>query len=528
VRRLAVALVALASAVFAPVWCRADEPQPPASWAGAPIPADAPPASLLRPATLRATFRAPRVGTALYVGTPWYVRDLSVTLIGPGGRRERIDATADLPGHMLGLRLPSDAWQADRIELEATTVSIAAPPYLLPAEQLAQIAWRTWWYAALFGLFAALALASGALAAALRSRAATAFATAMTAQAGLMIPWLGIVRPSPLISQPLHAVLQSAAYAALATLVMTAAWKAHPPRWATAALIALVGANVVAVAGGDVLQDLWIVPDAVAQSLVVALDLALVALAVLAVRSRVRGARLLLAGTLAGALTFAAGVVPLFPDAFARAAPLTGSALEALLLALALGAHLTRRETERRRPAPGEHVDGLTELANRAAAEHRLATTWEAAAQADSPLAALLIDLDHFRKYNDEYGHAAGDDALRRVANALASAAARQEDCIARYDSDAFVMLLPGTDLTGAQRVAHAARSAVTELDIPNGGAPSKRLTVSIGAAALIPAPGTEAPELLRRASTALYIAKTMGRNRVVADEPIAVAPAMR
>jgi diguanylate cyclase (GGDEF)-like protein len=527
VMRRTAAVLGLAAALLPPAWCCAAEPQAPASWTGAPIPGEAPPASLLRPATLRATFRAPRVGTALYVGTPWYVRDLSVTLVGPGARRERIVAAPDLPGHMLGLRLPTDAWQADRIELEATTVSTAAPPYLLPAEQLAQIAWHTWWYAALFGFFAALALGGMAIAASLRSRAAVAFTVAMGAQAALIVPWLGIMRPSPAISQPLHAVLQSAVYAGLAAFALAFLRSVRVPRWASIALFALVVGNAAAVTGGDVLQDMWFFPDIATQALVVALRLAFVVLSVAAVRAGVRGARLLLAGTLTGALTFAAGVFPIFPDAFARAAPLPGSAIEALLLALALGAHLTRRETERPRPAaPGEHVDGLTELANRTAADHRLAVAWEAAAHAQSPLAALLVDADHFRRYNEEYGHVAGDDALRRIANALARAAARQEDCVARYDDDAFVLLLPGTDLPGAQRVAQTALSAVARLDMPHGGAPSKRLTVSIGIASLVPAAGLKSTELLRRASTALYIAKTMGRNRVVADEPIVVPSA--
>ncbi|MBV9439024.1 MAG: hypothetical protein JOZ24_03425, partial [Candidatus Eremiobacteraeota bacterium] len=203
--RRAAVVVALAAAFLPPAWCSADEPQVPATWTGAPIAGDSSPASLLHPATLRAAFRVPRVGTALYVGTPWYVRDLSVTVVGPGERRETIAATTDLPGRMLGLRLPADAWQADRVELEATTVSAAAPPYLLPAEQLAQIGWRNWWYAALFGLFAMLALLHGALAAMLRSRTFAWFAAAMAGEAGLLVPWLGIVRPPPEISQPLHA-----------------------------------------------------------------------------------------------------------------------------------------------------------------------------------------------------------------------------------------------------------------------------------------------------------------------------------
>ncbi|HEY0613076.1 MAG TPA: GGDEF domain-containing protein [Candidatus Elarobacter sp.] len=514
----------LAAAAFQPVPGRAAEPQPPASWSGAPIAGDAPAASLLRPATVHAAFRAPRVGTALYVGTPWFVRDLSVTVVGPGARRETLIGTSDLPGRMLGVRLPSDAWQADRVEVEASTVSTAAPLYLLPAEELARIAWRTWWYAALFGLFGALAIAGGTLAATLRSRLSAIFAALMAAQGALLVPWLGIVRPVPEVSQPLHALLQCDVFAALAAFALAFARAVPPPSWLARAVYALLAFNVIAVIGGDVLQDLWIIPDIAAQALAAALHLSLVAVAVLALRARISGARWFAAATITAALCALAGVVPLLPDAFVRSLPLTGSAVAALLLTLALTAHLGKRESGRPAAAPrGANLDGLTEIANRTTADDHVERAWHAAAIARTPLATLLVDVDHLRKYNEIYGHLAGDDALRRIAGVLAGCASRRDDLAARYDGDTLLVVLCDTDLAGARSVAESILAAVARLEIAHGGAPSKRLSVTVGAAALVPDAGTETGELLRRAATALYIAKTMGRNRVVTDEPITV-----
>ena len=559
IRRAAV-LVALAAAWLPPAWCAADDRPPPAV-VGAPIPAGPPSpaaASLFRPAAIHATFRVPQAGTALYVGTPWFVRDLTVTITGPGGRRATIPATSDLPGHMLGVRLPADAWQADRIDVDASTVSTAAPPYLLAAEQLAFIGWRNWSYAAFFGLFVALALAGAGLALRHRSRTAAWYAVAAAAQAGLLVPWLGIVRPPPEISQPLHAALQSLAFVALALFAFAFLRGVRIPRSAATALWALVALNVVAVTAGDVLQDLYPLPDLATQSIAGAFDLAYVVLAVIAIRANGAGAISFLAATALGAIGFIAGIVTqlaAFPPLAAtllQSAPLEATALETVLLALALTAHLhhPREQTAaaqattpaHRRTQPA-HLDGLTEIPNRTGLDEHLTAAWERARRTNTPLAALLLDIDHFHTYNDTYGHLAGDDVLRRIAATLTATASRNDDVAGRYDGDKFLALLPATDLAGARHIADALRTAVNALDLANGAVPSKRLTVSIGVASVIPqaaavsigAPpagvtvtAADAPELLRRAATALHVAKTMGRNRAVADEPIAPPIAFR
>ncbi|HEY6236498.1 MAG TPA: diguanylate cyclase, partial [Candidatus Elarobacter sp.] len=457
--RRAAVLVALAAS-FLPVPAPAADANVPVAHVGGPLAGEAPAASLLRPATMRATFRVPPADTALYVGTPWFVRDLKVTVVGPGARRRTLAAATDLPGRMLGLRLPADAWQADRIELEAGIVSAAAPPYLLTAEQLAQIAWRTWWYAAAFGALAALALVHGILAATLRSRACSDLAAALAAQAGLTIPWLGLVRPPPEISQPLHAALQSLVFAALTMLALGFAGRAHVPRGLRVAVWSLVALNAAVVVGGDGMQDLWPLPDVLVQATVIVLELALVAIAVAAARNGIAGARYFIAATALTALGSVLGAIPA-NSALLQAAPLAATALAAPLLALALFAqreherqriHDRERERERDELAPEParlpqtnpaHVDGLTGLANRPALDTALAVACERAAAAQTPLAALLVDVDHFHRYNEFYGHHAGDDVLRRIATALSVTVSHQTGALAgRYGGKEFLALL--------------------------------------------------------------------------------------
>jgi diguanylate cyclase (GGDEF)-like protein len=454
---------------------------------------------------------------------------------------------------MLGLRLPADAWQADRVELEAVTVSAAAPPYVLTAEQLAHIAWRTWWYAAVFGALAALALVHGILAVVVRARACGWLAAALAAQAGLTIPWLGIVRPPPEISQPLHAALQSLAFVALTAFAFAFAARVRFARRIRLALWCLVALNAAAVAGGDVMQDLWPVPDALAQAAVAAWEFACVAIAVTAARGGIGGARFYLAATACAAAGFVLGAIPA-NAAVLQSAPLAATALAAPLLALALFAQRRHDEREqqhenepepeveqqRQREAERAHearaqVDGLTGIANRPALDDALARACEHAAAAHEPLAAMLVDLDHFRRYNELYGHLAGDDVLRHVAAALSIATSHHDGALAgRYAGKEFLALLPHADLPAAKHIAATALAAIDALEIAHGSTPLRRLTASIGVAAITPshqttttttAITTTAADLIRRASTAAYIAKAMGRARVIADEPVLAPP---
>jgi diguanylate cyclase (GGDEF)-like protein len=156
--------------------------------------------------------------------------------------------------------------------------------------------------------------------------------------------------------------------------------------------------------------------------------------------------------------------------------------------------------------------DGLTGIANRRRFDARLESLWRMQSGAAEPLAVLLVDIDHFKAYNDGYGHLAGDDCLRRVANALGSV----DDEIARYGGEEFALLLLSGDRAEVEAQARRLHAAVAALDLEHRHAPSGRVSVSVGAAMLASAAAGPAAQLLARADEALYEAKRQGRDRVV------------
>ena len=164
-------------------------------------------------------------------------------------------------------------------------------------------------------------------------------------------------------------------------------------------------------------------------------------------------------------------------------------------------------------------LDALTGLANRRHFDRRLVSEWSRAARLNRhlrfPVALVLLDVDHFKAYNDLYGHLAGDECLRRVAEVLRAATHREGDLAARYGGEEFACLLPGTDQEGAWSVAEAIRLQIEELAIPHGApGASPTLTISAGVAAHAPLPEMTPDQLLEAADLALYSAKAMGRNR--------------
>lgn len=167
-------------------------------------------------------------------------------------------------------------------------------------------------------------------------------------------------------------------------------------------------------------------------------------------------------------------------------------------------------------------VDPLTGLFNKRYFE--TAMEWEIlqARREDSPLAALMIDVDHFKKYNDGYGHLAGDTTLTEVARAIRSGASRPRDVAARFGGEEFVVLLPATDLEGAALVAETIRAGLQERGLAHRDAPGGVVSVSIGVSCIAPAHAADvaaaALALLDRADRALYDAKANGRNRVSCD----------
>jgi diguanylate cyclase (GGDEF)-like protein len=153
--------------------------------------------------------------------------------------------------------------------------------------------------------------------------------------------------------------------------------------------------------------------------------------------------------------------------------------------------------------------DGLTLVANRRHFDDTLALEWRRAIRNSLPLSLLMVDIDFFKIFNDEHGHQAGDDVLRRVAQVLRECVHRAADAVARYGGEEFVVLLPETDAAHAREIGESLRRGIEQLGT---------VTASIGVATAIASRETQAETLLRRADEALYEAKRLGRNRVVAS----------
>jgi len=160
-------------------------------------------------------------------------------------------------------------------------------------------------------------------------------------------------------------------------------------------------------------------------------------------------------------------------------------------------------------------TDSLTGAANRRAFTERIEAEWRRCARAQLPLALILADVDHFKMYNDYYGHQAGDACLEQVARAMQRTAGRAQDMVARYGGEEFAVILPNQSLKGAAIVAERIRRRVEQLRVPNGFAPLRHVTVSIGAATAIAGPDNDASQLVAIADAALYRAKHLGRNRI-------------
>lgn len=159
--------------------------------------------------------------------------------------------------------------------------------------------------------------------------------------------------------------------------------------------------------------------------------------------------------------------------------------------------------------------DALTGLYNRRCLDQVLLEAWKAAGARREPLSLLMIDIDHFKQLNDRYGHAAGDDCLREVANRLQRHATTLGGVVARYGGEEFVVVLAATDADIAQALAEALRTAVAAAPVKTAPAPLW-VTISVGAATARPQTRDSLGATLKRADEALYQAKREGRNRVV------------
>ncbi len=166
------------------------------------------------------------------------------------------------------------------------------------------------------------------------------------------------------------------------------------------------------------------------------------------------------------------------------------------------------------------NYDALTGAASRRFFDEALSREWYRALRSARPLALVMIDIDCFKLYNDSFGHPAGDDCLRRIADTVSAYARRAGDPFARYGGEEFAVLLPDTSAGDAASLAERMRRDVEAQSIPIPNSPiSSVVTISLGITSMIPQSHSNPKELLHRADQALYQAKQAGRNRVVAQE---------
>lgn len=174
--------------------------------------------------------------------------------------------------------------------------------------------------------------------------------------------------------------------------------------------------------------------------------------------------------------------------------------------------------TERRGREEGlrqlAHLDPLTGIGNRRYLIERAEHERIRAERFGSPLSLLMLDIDHFKRINDQFGHAVGDDAICRVARTCADGV-REIDVVGRYGGEEFVIVLPGTDLEGARELAERLRRAIGEIEVGSMDGGSCRLSASVGLSTYYHGDGLE--QMLAAADAALYRAKSLGRNRVIA-----------
>ena len=161
-------------------------------------------------------------------------------------------------------------------------------------------------------------------------------------------------------------------------------------------------------------------------------------------------------------------------------------------------------------------LDGLTGIPNRRRFDEVLKLEWLRGQREGAELSLIMIDIDHFKLYNDNYGHIEGDDCLKKVAACLAGAIGRPADFVARFSGEEFAVILPMTDEDGAATVAASLLEEIGELQLAHAYSPiAPQVTISLGVATMRPEPQVVPKTLIERADKALYAAKTAGRNRI-------------
>ncbi len=161
-------------------------------------------------------------------------------------------------------------------------------------------------------------------------------------------------------------------------------------------------------------------------------------------------------------------------------------------------------------------VDGLTGIANRRRFDQVMKTEWANARRNSQPLSLVMVDIDHFKAYNDHYGHLQGDESLKRAAQALSAAATRPRDAVARFGGEEFALILPESDAASAQKIAARCRSLMFKEQIAHAASPvSQILTLSFGVGTVVPTQEGGMMEFIDAVDRQLYQAKQQGRDRI-------------
>ena len=162
-------------------------------------------------------------------------------------------------------------------------------------------------------------------------------------------------------------------------------------------------------------------------------------------------------------------------------------------------------------------IDQLSNVPNRRYFVERMEADWGSAIRKFQPLSILMLDIDHFKKYNDNYGHSQGDNAIRAAAKVISGSLNRPADFVARYGGEEFVVLLPDTDQNGAAQIAERIRANIENCEIPKHESTEEptKITVSIGTNTLVPKINDSLDLFISKADDALYKSKENGRNRV-------------
>lgn len=221
-------------------------------------------------------------------------------------------------------------------------------------------------------------------------------------------------------------------------------------------------------------------------------------------------------------------LVPLWFKINLLAAVFVAMAASVIVLVALFTRELRRRIVAEKGQAALARQDRLSQLYNRLGFDEALAQEWRRCGRNRQPLSLLMIDVDHFKLFNDSYGHPEGDKVLMAVGGYIGGATRRPGDVAARYGGEEFAVLMPNTPAEGAMVIAEIIRKNVRAAAVPHDASGHRYVTVSIGAATMVPGDGLEATMLVENADRALYAAKASGRNRSCADNVAMIAVGAR